>query len=181
MAATSSNEDMFAADLHAFRVVMKLPNDILLDSLQFLARTSLDGVQISTKHFRDLVGGKLPHVCLRFLKSATLTRPIYTSLFDRLELSIRGPPDKSILSSEEHTGKRFALLITSSFVELLSFDDLQLHDHLFGQMKVNTCRLYSSHRAVLSSRFPCRQINGNKRHGTANQAGFLRQCLLNLI
>lgn len=131
---------IFACDLRAFRIVMKLPDDTLLDLLQFLDRPNLDVIQISTKRFDDLVGNRLAQVCLRRLKSATNARPIYTSLFGKLQLTIRGPPDKSMLSPEEQAGKNFADLIVSSYVERLHFDDLDLNDRLLAQMKASLTR-----------------------------------------
>ncbi|KAH7716309.1 hypothetical protein AAVH_16270 [Aphelenchoides avenae] len=119
---------------------MKLPDDTLLDLLQFLDRPNLDVIQISTKRFDDLVGNRLAQVCLRRLKSATNARPIYTSLFGKLQLTIRGPPDKSMLSPEEQAGKNFADLIVSSYVERLHFDDLDLNDRLLAQMKASLTR-----------------------------------------
>lgn len=159
------NETMFAADLRLFRMVMTLSNDSLIDALQFLDRPNLDVVQITTKQFRDLVGNKLAHVCLRRLKSATVVRPIGADLIGKLYVTIMGPllsvSRKALISPVEHAGKDFADLIASSYVERLYFEGVHLNDRLLSQMKASAGLLLlksknnpiSSYKPILSRHF----------------------------
>ncbi|KAH7702469.1 hypothetical protein AAVH_30376 [Aphelenchoides avenae] len=102
---------------------MKLPSETLLDSLLCLDRTSLDGVQISSKQFAHTVTNNLDVVCLRRLQYASLTEAHGKKgkAQGSYKLTVMEQKEKTSTESEEHAGERFAKMIQSSHIERLKF------------------------------------------------------------
>lgn len=131
---------------------MKVPTEILLDSLCCLDRASLDAVQISTKRLRIAVN-KLSDVCLRFLKSASIGAAYEGKKMLPHSYAIRATPEdrklgKESVMTEEDAGECFANLIASSFSEDILIDwKMHLTDRILLQLQVDT--LFSTSHSLI--------------------------------